>query len=153
MTIAVPIRLRNRPWRLKAAQQGVETVEALITLGLFLFIVFAVIDGSRMILDYHLVAHAARQGSRYAAVRGTEASRDARRAGDAPTDADGVRNYVRSVTPLSPIDVDTTWTNDSLNPGQIVTVRVDYDFEPTTPLLKLFKGRTLSSTSSMVIYF
>lgn len=137
-------------------QHGVATIEAAIVAPLFFLLLLTILDGSRMIYSYGAVAHAAREGVRYAVVRGSEAGVDNRRIGDSPTTEMQIENYVaqRSLT-LKDISVTTTWSLDSFNqatkdPGKMVTVEVSHDFTTVTPF---FPSITLTSASSSVIYF
>lgn len=54
----------------RALKRGAETVEALFVLPLFLAMTFTIIDGSLMIFEYETMVQSARQGARYAMVRG-----------------------------------------------------------------------------------
>ncbi|ACJ27250.1 TadE-like protein [Shewanella piezotolerans WP3] len=136
-------------------QRGITAVEAAIVAPLFFLLLFVILDGARMIYAYGTVAHAAREGVRYAVVRGAEAGEDLRRAGDAPTTSTKVEAYVTlRARPLKGISVTTTWEQNGnlldLSAGKVVKVLVEHDFSPVTPFLP---NLTLSSTSSTVIYF
>lgn len=133
-------------------------IEAAIVLPVFFLLVLSIMEGGRMIYAYGVMSHAAREGARYAVVRGTEAGQDGRRAGDAPAIATQVATYVKNRVVLSPIRVFTTWPLDdggqpNKNAGQVVEVRVEYDFNTILPELLPFSSITLTSTSRTVIYF
>ena len=152
-------RLRQTFSTLKSTQKGLAIVEAAIVLPLFLLLVLAIIDGGRMIYTYGVMSHAAREGVRYAVVRGVEAGQDARRTGDAPATDTQVETYVQNrAGPLSPIRAFTTWPLGSggqpdKKAGQVVEVRVEYDFNPVTPFFLPLSPMVLTSTSRTVIYF
>ena len=94
---------------------------------------------------------------RYAAVRGTEPGNDAVRLGDAPATPAQIEAYVQSRVVITPIRVFTTWTPGGgglplKSPGLVTEVRVEYDFDPITPLVPIFP-ETLSSTAQNIIYY
>ena len=123
---------------------------------LFILLLLVILDGSRMIYAYNEISHAAREGVRYAVVRGSEAGQDNRRINDSPATANQIENHVlQRSQPLDSITVTTTWSLDSQqqitkDPGQVVTVEVSHDFISVTPFLP---SVTLSSISSTVIYY
>lgn len=150
---------RHRYLRSKHLQRGTTIVEAAIVLSLFLLLVLAIADGGRMIYAYGVMSHAAREGVRYAVVRGTDAGADPLRVGDSPTTPAQVETHVQNrAAPLSPIRAFTTWELDNVgqsikDPGQVVEVRVEYDFNPVTPFFLPLSPIVLTSTSRTVIYF
>ncbi len=126
-------------------ERGVEVIEFAIVSILLLILLFGVMEFGRAIWIYGTVAHTAREGARYAIVRGSESGRTA-----IPID---VENYVNLVAGgLTGLTVTTTWDDPSKDPGTIVQVRVDRVFDPALPLVGLGTF-TLSSTSRMVIAF
>jgi len=137
-------------------QHGVAAIESAIVAPLFFLLLLAILDGSRMIYAYSAVAHAAREGVRYAVVRGSEAGQDDRRIGDSPTTDTQIENYIlQQSSPLENITVTTTWSLDSnlqvtKDAGQIVEIEVTHDFISVTPF---FPSVSLTSTSRSVIYF
>ena len=137
-------------------QHGVAAVESAIVAPLFILLLLVILDGSRMIYAYSAISHAAREGVRYAVVRGSEAGQDYRRINDAPATASQIESHVlQRSQPLDSITVTTTWSLDSQqqitkDPGQVVTVEVSHDFVSVTPFLP---SVTLSSISSTVIYY
>ncbi|AQS38243.1 Flp pilus assembly protein TadG [Shewanella psychrophila] len=137
-------------------QKGLAAVEAAIVAPIFFLILFAILDGARMIYAYGAVAHAAREGVRYAVVRGAEAGDDLRRVGDSPTtDAKIEAHVLQRAQPLERIRITTTWEEDAnqlrdQGAGKVVEIQIEHDFEPVTPFLPAI---TLSSTSRTVIYF
>lgn len=122
-------------------ERGVYIVESAITFSVFLLLMFGVMEFGRAIWAYSSIAHAGREGVRYAIVRGSESGRAV-----AATD---VQDFVRNKAGLSTATVTTTWTPDN-NPNSVVQVKVDYNFQPVIPLIP---SMSLTSTSRMVISF
>jgi len=113
-----------------------------IALVLFLVLAFGIVDASRLIYAYNVVSASAREGVRWAAVRGGASGR-------AATAAD-ITTYVQSTTIGTPVIVTVTWTPDN-QPGSLVAVKVTNAFAPIAPLPMVPKTFNLASTSSMVI--
>lgn len=149
----------HQPHSIKSVQQGMATVELAIALSVLFLLILAILDGGRLIYAYNVVSHTAREGLRYVVVRGTEAGLDDRRIGDAPATSDQVRNFVHNRTPgFSSMRITTTWPQDSggqplKGAGQVVEVRVEYDFEAVTPFFQALPPLELSSTTRTVIYY
>jgi Flp pilus assembly protein TadG len=144
----------------KENESGATLVEFAFAAPLFLLLLFAVVDFGRAVYDYHLVANAARLGSRYAIVRGT--SCPPALSGCAASSLNtNIANYIRSVSPgVDPnsLTVTQNWTNTNEctatqaplanGPGCVVTVTVSYPFHFVAfP----FPQITMSSSSTMVI--
>lgn len=150
-------------------------------LSLLLTFLFAIMDFSRFLYTYHFVSEVAREGSRYAMVRGLTYGTTACASTSAfacSTTAANVTSYVQGVTPAgisaawttcgavtSPV-VCTKWpgtaptdaatacstTNGNNSPGCLVQVVVSYPCKFTLPFLpKSSSTWTVSSTSVMVI--
>ncbi|MGH9943141.1 MAG: TadE/TadG family type IV pilus assembly protein [Pyrinomonadaceae bacterium] len=139
-------RLSNRT--LKAAgrntqqgERGAYLVEFAVASLVFFLMLFGVMEFGRAIWAYNSMAHAAREGARYAIVRGSESGRAA-----STTD---VEAYVRDRAGLNTAQVTTTWVPDN-KPGSEVQVSVRYNFQPALPFIP---SMVLSSTSRMMISF
>lgn len=141
-----------------AAQRGVSIAESAIALALALLIVFGIMEFGRALYTYHAVANAARLGTRYAMVRGS----DCAAAGCPATEAD-IQSYVRGLTPLtdpSSMTVTTTWTGrdfegnacDSTthHAGCVVSITAAYAYDSMVPLVPSM-ALTLRSTSKIVL--
>lgn len=87
------------------------------------------------------VADAAREGTRFAIVRG-------QKSGQVTTSA-AVQTYVQSRSALKPVTVTTVWTPDK-QAGSVVAVTVSYAFKRVGLIIP---NKTLSSTSKMVIVY
>ncbi len=130
---------------LRRDERGVELIEFSLISILLLVLVFGIMEFGRAIWIYGTVGYVAREGARFAIVRGSESGREA-----TPTD---VENYVNQrAAGMTGLTVTTTWDDASKDPGTVVQVRVDRDFDPALPLVNL-GPITLTSTSRMVIAF
>jgi Flp pilus assembly protein TadG len=121
--------------------EGAAMVEFAIASSIFIVTLLAILGfGFESWVKSSLAADA-REGTRYAMVRGSTAARIAT--------ADSVSNYVKSKSNLgSSLVVVTTWTPDN-TPGSTVTVKVRY----AVPRGPFFPAHTDSSTSTQVIIF
>src|SRR2546426_2791104 len=90
------------------AQAGQSLTELPIVLVLFVVLTFGIVDAGRLIYTYNVVSSSAREGGRYAGVRGGTSGRDA-------TTAD-ITAYVQSKTAGIPDNVAATW-NPAHQPG------------------------------------
>ena len=132
------------------SKDGSAFVEFVFVAPVFLMLIFGIIEFSRVMLMYHHVSNAAREGSRYAIVNGSTSLVKNATAAD-------VENYVRSISPVDPnnVLVNTEWEN--LNPvdhkpGTWVKVQVTYNFQFTLPIW-FGSDIPLTSTSQMVISY
>lgn len=151
-------------------EQGSALVEYAIVLTVLLTFLFGIMDFSRFLYTYHFVAEVAREGSRYAIVRGSTFSGTSCTTTSFACDATNtdVQNYVRGLAPpgitASSVGVNATWTgtapsgssgtcsnsNGNNGPGCQVQVVVSYPFKFIFPFLPK-SSWTVSSTSVMVI--
>lgn len=135
----------NARWlrRLVRDARGATLVEFAGSSILFLTVAFGTIESSRMIHSYNIVSNAAREGVRYASVRGAGSGR--------PVTATAVKAYVagRSAGLLTASNITVTWPVDN-STGSIVRVQVQYPF---TPVVALLPSATinLNSTTELVI--
>jgi Flp pilus assembly protein TadG len=140
----------------------------LIAIVLFTFI-FGIIDFGRALFAYHFVANAAREGTRYASVRGYDCGQSLE-AGtmDCPASQTTIQTYLQnealgSGLNQSLLNVTANWypTVQSPNnpavcaqtpnyPGCTVQVQVSYPFRFIFPFLPT-SAINMSSTSAMVI--
>jgi len=135
-----------------------------------LFLMVGIIDFSRALYAYHWVSYAAREGTRWASVRGAGCPTSNPLPGGCPATAAQVQTFVQSiVAPVmdsAAVSATTTWTGkggdgtDCTNGGAlptnsagcVVKVQVDYNFGFILPLPSV-TGSTVDmrSTSQMVI--
>lgn len=116
-------------------------VEFAIVGSLFVVILLGIGEFGLATWSKHALADAAREGTRWATVRGQKSGQ--------VTDAAGVSTYVKSRSQLSPLTVSTVWTPNN-EAGSTVAVTVSYDFKRVGLMLS---NRTFTSTSRMVIVY
>jgi Flp pilus assembly protein TadG len=136
-------------------ERGNALVEFALVSTATLILMLGIIDFGRALYTYHLVANAARSGTRYAMVRGSTCTVSACKA-----TSDTIQTYVRGLAPgIDPnsLTVTTTWSSAggcsdpaSQGPRCLVAVQASYPFHFIIPLLPNFT-MTMSSTSQMVI--
>ncbi len=129
---------------LRRSERGNELIELALLSVLFFSLVFGIMEFGRAVWIYGTVAHVAREGARWAAVRGSES-------GHAASAAD-IQAYVQNrASGMAVAAVTTTWHPDN-DPGSVVQVRVERAFNPIVPLVGL-GPIALTSTSRIVIAF
>ncbi len=104
-------------------------VEAALSLMLFLVLVFGVIEFGRAVWTYTLLAHAVREGSRYASVHGKNSK--------SPATAADVAGVVVRQAPglkLQTSEVQVTWTPNN-SAGSDVTVVATHNYQFLGPYL------------------
>lgn len=132
------------------AERGASMVETAIALLVFLTLVFGIIDFGRAMYTYDAVSNAARLGTRYAIVRGSQCQ-----VAGCPATAGSIQTFVRAQAPLidqSQMTVTTSWpgTGNCNAPGCPVVVTVTYPFQFASGLLP-HATLSMSSTSQMII--
>jgi Flp pilus assembly protein TadG len=158
-------------------ERGTTLPETVIVIAVALALLFGIIDFGRAIYTYGFVANLARQGARWAIVRGSNCTV---LSGGCPATASDIQTYVRTLsegaTDSTKITVNTTATSvwpgqdgtgsnsgnciqTKATPGCLVVVTVTYPFSFILPYMP--KGTTgcglatasicMSSTSKMVI--
>ena len=138
-----------------------------------LTVLFGIMDFSRFLYTYHFVSEVAREGTRYAVVRGSTFGSTACASPSTfacNATAANVQSYVQSLAPpgvaSGSLTVTTTWpgtaptgaatacttTNGNNSPGCLVQVVVSYPFKFMFPFMpKSSSTWTVSSTSVMTI--
>ena len=150
----------------KHFQRGSTLVETAIVMSVLLAIVFGVIDFGRALYTYDFVGTIAREGARWAIVRGSECSNNVPGLNDCNATAAQVQSYVQSLsegaTVASKIAVNTStsfmWPGTGCpsgsasnnSPGCNVVVQVTYPFSFMLPFLPK-STINMTSTSEMVI--
>ena len=127
-------------------RRGQSMVEFSLVFIIFLMLMVGLFELGRAVWIYETVAHAARQGARYAMVRGNAGSPDnAALIASVKAQAVGLSSGVIQVTP--------NWEGGGIV-GSFVSVRVSYPFVPAVGgvLLGGTQGFTIASTSRMVVY-
>ncbi len=139
-----------------AHERGSSLAEFAIVLTASLTLITGIIDCGRALYTYHLIANAARLGSRYAIVRGAACT-----VAGCPATQTSIQTYVRGLAPelnQASITVTTTWSTTSSctsvpanTAGCLVAVQVVYPFRfAAVPLLPNF-AMSMTSTSKMVM--
>jgi Flp pilus assembly protein TadG len=131
-----------RPKRSRKRERGTSAVEFALVIPVFLLVIVGVGELTRAVWIYGTVAYAAREGTRYAMVRGAE-NKD-------PATAADIESYVQAKAGYGSLtEVTTTWAPDN-KPGSIVEVNVQYDFQSVASMLPI-GPIALRSSSRMVI--
>lgn len=149
------------------AENGGTLIETALSISLLLIFIFGVIETSLALYSYHYIADAAREGTRYAMVRGATWGTQCASysAAGCTASAQNIEDFVTNigfpgistsnltVTPQCATAVGGTFTATitSCNAaGDVIQVQVQYNFPFNVPFLT---GRTIamSSTSEMVI--
>jgi Flp pilus assembly protein TadG len=141
--------------RLFRGERGDALLEFALVLIVFLIFFFGIIDFARALYAYHFVSNAAREGTRYAIVRGTACSAPSNPNFDCNATLPQVQAYVTGITPtgINPNNmvVKPTWpgigpgtggtggcdTSNGYpnNPGCYVQVQVQYGFNFVFPFM------------------
>lgn len=175
MPASMAARIRRRRGML--GDEGATLVETAISIAIVLMLIFGVFDMSLCFYTYHFVSDAAREGSRWAMVRGSlSCTQTPNLSGCGATDAK-VDAYVKGLSypgidSADYMTVSTTWlcagsltgatgqtwsaancgTTGQNAPGNQVQVTVTYNFPLSIPFATLPENAlSVSSTSSMVI--
>jgi Flp pilus assembly protein TadG len=132
----------------RCADRGSAVVEFAAAFTMLFSFLFGIMDLSRALYSYHFVADAAREGTRYAMVRGSSCTSYTTAC---PASASDIQTYLKNVpagiNPQS-VTVTTTWTPNN-NPGSLVQVQVQYSFQPIFPLVR--KGALVMTSSSQMV--
>ena len=130
-----------------AGEMGSAVVGFAIVAPILFMLLFGVMDFGRALYTYHFVGYAAREGTRWAIVRGSGCS-------GCTAGASDVQTYVKGLATggIDPtrITVTTTWPNGDNKAGSPVRVQVQYGFQFLVPFMPS-SGITMKSTSQMVI--
>src|SRR5438128_6993604 len=87
-------------------QAGQSLAELSIVLVLFVVVTFGIVDAGRLIFAYNAVSFGAREGVRYAIVRGSKSVTS--------TDQSDITTQIQSKTVGVPVDVTVTWCMPTL---------------------------------------
>jgi len=161
----------SRSWfaRLRSDMGGT-LVESAFSIGILLTLLIGIIEGCLMVYSYHFISNAAREGTRYAMVRGSTWSQAPWSAGACASysssgciaSGPNIQDYVKSLAfpgiDASNIQVTPTWYNVTGGSqgaaynaaGDVIQVKVTYQFPVSIPGLPQ-STLSMSSTSQMVI--
>ena len=130
--------------RRQRGQRGSALLEGAFIFTILMMLLFGILDLCRLVWWYNGVSYLAREGTRYAAVRGNSSV--------APATAGDVTNAVTAQAigyDSANFTIATTWIPDN-KPGSAVKVIVTYPFTPIVPYVP--PGTiSLSSTSQLTI--
>ena len=139
------MRRRGQAFRRDAAaEKGAAMMEFAFAFLLFIGLIVALMEFARTVYAYNVLAGAAREASRYAAVHGSKSG--------SPATEDDVRNRVRQWAiglDAASVVVNTTWL-PSNSPGSRVRVEVSYSVSPVSGLV-IQNPITVGSRSEMMI--
>lgn len=127
-------------------EKGATLLEFAFVSILFMMLTAGMMELARGVWLYNSVSHAAREGCRYAIVKGS----DSGYAGTLTEAQALVSDYVKTRIPFDAVTVTTTWADPARTSGTVVTVSVDFSFTPVVPF---FPSVPLTSTSQMVISY
>jgi Flp pilus assembly protein TadG len=144
-------------------------VEITLVIIVFITLLGGVLDFGRALYTYHYVSMAARDGARYAAVRGSLSTLCTGTAGGCPTDGSNVQTYIRNnailvdtgvlnvttyyganITPAAPTLLSCGSDAATNSPGCEVQVVVTYTFSFIFPFMSK-NGLSMTGQSEMVI--
>lgn len=133
---------------------GSTLVEAALSITLLLAVLFGVMGGGYMLYTYHFLSYAARQGARYAMVRGSACDSSGGMPDCPNVTSAQVQTYVRGIRQLginsTQLTATTTWPKGTNNPGDTVQVTTQYPFPLSIPFVTSATVN-MHSTSQMVI--
>jgi Flp pilus assembly protein TadG len=142
-------------------ETGATAVETAASMIVVMTLFLGLMEASWGLYLFNYTAEAAREGSRWAMVRGSSCSGFS---GACPATATDVQAFVQSIkfpgTVAANTLVTTTWSANGVacspsstpcnNPGNLVTVKVQYAFPYTVPFIAT-NNLTFSSTSAMTV--
>ena len=161
-------------WKNLRKDEGSAMVETAFSSIIVLAMLFGMFEGFFALYGYHYTSYAAREGARYAAVRGSACSTDSSTMPDCPADQANLTAYIKGLNypgiNASDITVTPTWYSTNLNiptyppvyttcnqtatgcndPGMLVQVKVEYKIPVPIPFINTLTF-DMSSTSSMTI--
>lgn len=145
-------------------ERGQAILETTICMILLLTLIFGIIEGAWAVYSYHFISEAAREGARYAIVRGSACTTFT---SACPATAAQIQSYVTGLgypginTAPSAMTVTASWCGPSGSvppacstgtnaPGEIVRVAIVYKFPLQIPFVPA-NTITMNATSQMVI--
>jgi len=140
-------------------EAGSNLIEYALIFMVLMSLLLGIVDFSRALYTYHFLSNAAREATRWAAVRGATCANDGScTAAASPSD---IQTYVTNITPpgVNSAQLTTTpsWPGTGAtclgggnNPGCTVEVQVSYSFTFVVPFIRS-TPLTLSSSSEMTI--
>ncbi len=131
-------------------ERGATMIETVLSFIIILTLTFGIMEACLALYRYHYIAEAAREGTRYAIVRGANCSG---LGSDCPASASDIQTYVKGLgfpgIDSNAMTVTPAWPASN-SPGNPVSVTVLYQYNLSIPFV-LSRTLTMSSTSQMVI--
>lgn len=138
-------------------ERGSSLAETAIAMSVLLLLIFGIVDFGRALYTYAYIGTIAREGARWAIVRGSQCSV----LDHCNASQDDIRNYVASLaegaTSSGLMNVSATWPTCSTgavrsknDPGCAVAVNVTYRFNFLLPVMSA-ASIPMSTTSQMII--
>ncbi len=163
------IRIFRSGWTVLRSEHGGTLLESALSWSVLLAVLLGIFQVSLALYAYHVMSDAAREGSRYAMVRGSTSCANTPNLSNCNATSTQIQSFVRTLTypgiTSSKITVTTTWytvssstpavwsacTTSPCNlPGNQVNVSVTYPFLLNVPFSSLIP-LNLSASSAMVI--
>jgi Flp pilus assembly protein TadG len=165
--IRVQVPAKQTWWRRLLWREtcGSALVEFAVCSTILLSLTFGILTSCLALYSYHFIADAAREGTRYAIVRGANCSTNGNFTSDCPVASSAaVQTYVKSLAlpgvPSRYMTATTTWSLDGKTwsstpatfnaPGDLVRVTVNYNLPLAIPFVST-RTLSMSSTSQMII--
>jgi Flp pilus assembly protein TadG len=126
-------------------RRGTAMIEFAFVAPVLFILTIGTIDVGRLVWSASMLHHMAREATRYASVRGSEAN--------SPVNAADIDTYVKNRLigiPGSEVTVTTTWTPNN-NPGGTVQVQLDYTYSFLLGTLVGLDPLAIQGDSSMVV--
>lgn len=153
--------------RVGGAETGSALIEAAVSVTVMLALLIGLFELGMACYEYHFISDAAREGARYAVVRGSAScTSEAEHLSDCKATATQIQDYVAGLeyVSLAASDVSVSWLQASATtpttwstcatvcngPGNMVKVVVTHSFPLAVPFMPS-KSLSLNSTSEMVI--
>jgi Flp pilus assembly protein TadG len=141
-------------------EEGSAILETALSLIILLTFLFGIMETGYALFSYHFISHAAREGTRYAMVRGSSCSGFA---SACPATQGDIKNYVTTLgfSAITASNVTVSYaaypaggtctpSASCNNPGNLVTVTVTYNFPFVVPFVPA-RTFAMSSRSAMII--
>jgi Flp pilus assembly protein TadG len=146
-------------------ERGSAILETAMSAVILLTFLFGIIETGFALYSYHFISEAAREGTRYAIVRGSSCVNPTDFSSACPASTSDIQNYVKNlgfpgINPTNmtvsviyagyPAGVTCTPSTACNNPGNMIKVTVQYNFPLTVPFIPPHTY-AMSSTAAMII--
>ena len=133
---------------------GSNLVEFSLVAFLFVILLLSVVEMGRMLLVYTTMSNAARAGTRYAIVHGSDLSSGASGPGNTTNVQTVVRNFAGAgLLSSSNVVVTVSYPANNNNPGSLVEVTASYQYDPLVGYFSSILNKTMGATSEGVITY